>query len=92
MSENALRDQNFVTGKLAVLNTDSVQGTNLVRIQCDQTNFNAIRVNESATISFTMSPIDPRDQNYVGCATFMGSDGHVYPWVATSSGEVLIST
>lgn len=89
---NAKRDQNFIAGKMAVLNTDIVQGTNLVRIQVDENNFNAMRVDEAATISFTMVPIDPRDENYVACATFVGSDGLVYPWVATADGEVLIST
>ena len=49
-----------------------------------------MKVNPTATISFTMSPIDPRDENYVNCMTFVGSDGLVYPWVATADGEVLI--
>lgn len=89
---NAKRDQNFIPGKLAVLNTDTVQGTNFVRIGVDQNNFNAMQVNESDTINFTMVPIDPRDENYVNCATFVGSDGLVYPWVANAAGEVLIST
>jgi len=89
---NALRDQNNVPTGLAVLNTDLVQGTNLVRITLDENNFNCMQVNTTDTISFTMQPIDPRDQNYVGCMTFTGSDGLVYPWVANSAGEVLIST
>ena len=86
---NALRDENFVPSALAVLNTDSVQGTNLVRIKINADN-SGMKVNPTATISFTMSPIDPRDENYVNCMTFVGSDGLVYPWVATADGEVLI--
>lgn len=87
---NALRDQNRIAGALAVLNTDTVQGTNLVRIKINSVN-NGMKVNDTATISFTMVPIDERDENYVGCMTFTGSDGMVYPWVATSAGEVLIA-
>ena len=91
-SENAKRDENFVTTRMAVLNTDTVQGTNLVRILVDENNFNSLEVDLNATISFTMQPIDPRDQNYVTCMTFVGQDGLVYPWVATSQGKVLIET
>lgn len=87
---NAKRDENFVTTKMAVLNTDTVQGTNLVRIAVDETNFNSIKVNTVDTISFTMVPVDERDENYVTCATFKGNDGNVYPWVADSEGKVLI--
>lgn len=89
MSENAVRDQNFVPSKLAVLNTDTVQGTNLVRIKIDPVT-KGVLINQIATISFTMVPIDPQDENYVNCATFMGADGLLYPWVATADGEVLV--
>lgn len=88
---NALRDGNNVPSALAVLNTDTVQGTNLVRIQIDETN-SGIQVNDTATISFTMQPVDPRDQNYVGCLLFKGSDNLTYPAVATANGELLIDT
>jgi len=87
---NALRDQNNVTAKLAVLNTDLVQGTNLVRIKLDENNFNSVAVNTVDTISFTMVPIDEKDENYVNCWTFVGSDGLLYPCVATAAGELLI--
>ena len=86
---DAVRDQNFIAGKMAVLNTDTVQGTNLVRIKVDEAS-GAMLINESDTISFTMVPIDPKDKNYVNCATFVGTDGLVYPWVANASGEVLV--
>ena len=89
---NALRDQNNIASKLAVLNTDLVQGTNLVRIKVDENNFNSLEVDTVATISFTMQPINYRDENYNSCATVVGSDGLIYPWVATSDGKVLIST
>lgn len=90
-TENAIRDQNHVTAGLAVLNTDTVQGTNKVRIKIAEAD-NGILVDQSATISFTMVPIDARDANYVGCLTFEGTDGLVYPWVATSAGAVLVDT
>lgn len=89
MSENAIIDQNFVPGKLAVLNTDTVQGTNLVRIKIDSSN-NGMMTNITASISFTMVPIDEEDENYRDCATFQGTDGLLYPWVATADGEVLV--
>ncbi len=87
--ENAIADQNFVRSKLAVLNTDTVQGTNLVRIKINPAN-NGLKVNTTDTISFTMTPIDPRDQNYRGCWLFVGDDGLTYPAVANSDGELLI--
>ncbi len=73
----------------AVLNTDLTQGTNLVRIKINASN-NGMKVNTTDTISFTMIPIDERDNNYRECATFQGTDGLLYPWVANSDGEVLI--
>ena len=87
--ENATRDQNHVPVRMAVLNTDTVQGTNLVRIRLDEAD-GGMRVNTMDTISFTMVPIDPRDENYVKCMTFVGDDGLVYPWVADSDGKVLV--
>lgn len=89
MSE-APRDQNNVTGKLAVLNTDTVQGQNLVPIAMVDTT-GAIQVDEDATISFTMQPVSPKDQNYVNCWMFEGTDGLVYPAVATAEGKLLIA-
>ena len=90
MSTTALKDGNSVATRLAVLNTDTVQGTNLVRIAINPSN-SAIKVSDSATISFTMIPIDPRDLNYVDVWAFQGNvDGLLYPAVATSSGELLI--
>lgn len=89
MSENAIIDQNFVPSLLAVLNTDTVQGQNLVRIKIDDSN-GGMMTNVTDTISFTMEPINSRDENYRNVATFQGSDGEMYPWVANSDGEVLI--
>lgn len=87
---NALKDGSSVATHLAVLNTDTVQGTNLVRIAIDPTT-KGVKVNTTATILFTMIPIDPRDQNYVGVWAFQGrNDNLLYPAVATSSGELLI--
>ena len=90
MSEQATRDQNFVPTKLAVLNTDTVQGTNKVRIAIDSSN-GGMKINTTATISFTMVPIDAQDENYVDCWMAVSSvDGLTYPLVANSSGEVLV--
>lgn len=86
---NALLDSNNVNSALAVLNTDSVQGQTKVRITRDDTNF-GMMVDHLATISFTMVPIDPRDENYRGCLMFEGTDGKTYPWVATATGAVLV--
>lgn len=86
---NAPRDKNRVASKLAVLNTDTVQGQHLVPIAINPAN-NEIMVTTTATISFTMVPIDEKDENFVNCWLFMGSDGLTYPAVATSDGELLI--
>lgn len=87
---NALLDENTVNTGLAVLNTDTVQGTNKVRIRLNEDN-SGMKINTTDTISFTMVPIDARDENYRTCLTFTGSDGLIYPWVANSNGEVLVS-
>ena len=89
MTENAIRDQNHVTAGLAVLNTDTVQGTNKVRVKYAEAG-DGMKINTVDTISFTMVPIDPKDDNYVNCMTFEGTDGLVYPWVANADGAVLI--
>lgn len=85
---DAPRDQNNVTGKLACLNTDTVQGQHLIPIVSDSDG--VIQATEVATISFTMVSIDPKDQNYVNCWLFQGSNGLVYPAVATSEGKLLV--
>lgn len=89
-SQTASRDENHVPAKLAVLNTDTVQGTNLVQIKVDAQGL--LNVDPVATISFTMQPVDPQDQNYVNVWLFEGTDGSTYPAVATADGELLIST
>ena len=91
MLKNASRDDNNVTGKLAVLNTDSVQGTNLVKIAIDPVS-GGINVDEVSTISFPMLPVAPNDNNYVKCWLFQGTDGKTYPAVATVQGNLLITT
>ena len=83
---NALRDQNYIPAKLAVLNTD---GTTLVPLKINQSN-GGIKVNAADTVSFTMTPIDKRDQNSVPVMMFEGTDGLTYPAVANASGELLI--
>jgi hypothetical protein len=86
----APRDNNNIPSKLACLNTDTIQGTNLVPIRINQNN-GGIKIDTEATISFSLVPIDPRDQNYVGCWLFEGTDGLTYPAVATAEGKLLIS-
>lgn len=88
---DAPRDNNNVPAKLACLNTDTVQGTTLVPICINPTN-NAICVDMMSTISFTMQPVDPKDENYVNCWLFEGTDGLTYPAVATAQGRLLINT
>lgn len=84
------RDQNRRTAKLAVLNTDTVQGTNLITIKIDETS-GGIKKNTTDTISFTMVPVTPKDENYVECWLFQGTDGLLYPAVANASGELLVA-
>lgn len=72
-----------------MLNTDTVQGTHLVRLGFNPSN-GGLLIDSTATISFTMVPIDPEDQNYVGCWIFQGDDGLLYPAVGTSDGEILV--
>lgn len=86
---NAFRDQNFIPGKLAVLNTDTVQGVTKVPIKISEAN-GGLEVDMVSTISFIMQPIDAQDENYVDCWLFEGSDGLTYPAVATATGNVLI--
>lgn len=86
---NAPRDGNFVPGRLAVLNTDTVQGQHLVPIRINSGD-GGILIDSTATISFTMQPIDPRDENYVECWLFEGTNGLTYPAVATAAGALLI--
>lgn len=83
------QDQNHVFSKLAVLNTDTVQGQNFVPIAINVSN-DGLKINTTATISFTMVPVDPRDKNYRACWLFQGDDGLLYPAVATAAGELLI--
>lgn len=87
----ALKDSNSASTLLAVLNTDSVQGTNLVRLKINPSN-NGIMLDDQATISFTMKPIAPKDENYVNVWAFEGTDGKLYPAVATSAGALLVNT
>lgn len=86
---DAPRDNNNIPGRLAVLNTDTVQGTTLVPI-CIKDDTGAICVTRTATKSFTMEPVDPKDENYVNCWLFEGDDGLTYPAVATEGGRLLI--
>lgn len=86
---NALLDENDVNTALAVLNTDTIQGQHLVRIKLNESN-EGMLVTTTATISFTMKPVSPSDENYRHVMTWEGTDGLPYPWVADSTGAVLI--
>jgi hypothetical protein len=88
---NALKDSNSASSLLAVLNTDTTQGTNLVRIAVDPVT-HGILIDETATISFTMKPIDPKDANSSEVWAFEGTDHQLYPAVATSLGALLVNT
>lgn len=85
---DASRDQNNIPCRLAVLNTDTEQGQNFVNLSINSDG--TLRVNQADTISFTMQPVDPKDENYVNCWLFEGPDGLLYPAVANASGELLI--
>jgi len=85
----AIPDQNYRYSLLAVLNTDTVQGTNLVRLKMNPDN-GGLSVDEVATISFTMVPVSEKDENYKNVWLFEGTDGQLYPAVGTSDGELLI--
>lgn len=87
----ALTDSNSTKTLLAVLNTDTLQGTNLIRIAEDPVT-HGVLIDETSTISFAMKPIDPRDQNYTSVWAFQGTDGQLYPAVATSVGALLVNT
>lgn len=84
------RDDNFVIPRLAVLNTDPIQGINIVPIQINSNN--QILCTTTDTISFTMLPVDPKNDNYLNVWLFEGLDGKTYPAVANSSGELLIES
>lgn len=84
----ALRDENNVTSKLACLNTDTVQGTNLIPIKISSTG--GMEVITNGTINFTMQPVAPKDDNYVNVWLFEGTDGLTYPAVADSDGRLLV--
>jgi hypothetical protein len=86
----APRDGNGVPAKMAVLNTDTVQGATLVPIHIKLSN-GGLLTDTSATISFTMQPVDAKDPNYVNCWLFKGLDGLVYPAVATATGALLMN-
>lgn len=88
---NAPHDQNSIFGKLAVLNTDTVQGTNLVPIAINPSN-GGIKFDAASTISFTMVPIAEGDENYQKVWLFEGTDGLTYPAVATAGGAILLDT
>lgn len=82
------RDDNFVIPRLAVLNSDPIQGINLVPIQLNSSN--QILCNTTDTISFSMKPVSPRNKNYLNVWLFQGLDGKTYPAVANASGELLV--
>jgi len=73
---------------MGVLNTD---GTTLVPIKINPSN-NGMKINRTDTISFTMTPIAPSDENYNKVLLWQGTDGLTYPWVCNSDGEVLIDS
>jgi hypothetical protein len=83
------RDDNFVIPRLAVLNSDPIQGINIVPIQINASN--KILCTTRDSISFTMLPVSPRNANYLGVWLFKGLDGKTYPAVANANGELLVT-
>lgn len=86
---NAPRDENNIPSKLACLNTDSVQGTNLVPIAISSSG--SVMINDVDTVQFTMQPVAPKDENYVNVWLFAGEDGLPYPAVADELGRLLVN-
>lgn len=82
------RDDDYVIPRLAVLNSDPIQGLNIVPIQINSKN--QILCNTVDTINFTMRPVSPRNVNYLGVWLFQGLDGKTYPAVANQYGELLV--
>lgn len=83
---DAKQDNNFVKSRMGVLNTD---GVTTIPIAINESN-GGMKINTTDTISFTMTPLSPRDANYYTCLLFVGSDGLTYPVVCDASGAVLI--
>lgn len=81
----ASHDQNFIKGKLGVWCFD---GVTKIPIACDSSG--AVKIDTISTISYTPSPIDPRDQNYQSCWLFEGSDGLTYPANVNADGALLV--
>lgn len=84
----AARDQNNIPAKLAVLNTDTVQGEHLVEILIAANG--RINCTTDLSINFTPVPVDPKDPNYVNVWLFEGADGLTYPAVADSAGRLSV--
>jgi hypothetical protein len=91
MSQFHSFDSNFIPNVLACLNTDTVQGANMVQVQIDPIT-GGILTDPSSTISFTMNSVYPGDERYIGVWLFQGTDGKTYPAAATSAGALLIDT
>lgn len=83
---NAPIDQNFVKGKLGVLCTD---GVTLIPIAIDPST-GGIKVDVMSTISYTPTPIAPRDENYQAVWLFQGTDGLTYPANVNADGALLV--
>lgn len=84
---NPAHDQNRVMAKCGVLNTD---GRTIVPIKYKESTGEMLTTTTD-TISFTMTPIAPRDDNTYPTLLWEGTDGLTYPWVCNSAGRVLIS-
>jgi hypothetical protein len=83
---NAPQDPNFVSGKLALLNTDA---SIVIPIAINESN-GGMKINTTDTVQFTMTPLAPEDENYNRCMLFVGTDGLTYPFVCDSEGKVLV--
>lgn len=82
----APRDQNHRTATLGVLFTD---GVTTVPIAFNESN-NGIKVNTLESVSYTPTPIDAEDKNWVDVWLFQGSDGLTYPCNVDASGALLV--
>ena len=83
---NTVRDDNHIPVRMGVLCTD---GITTIPIAIDEST-GSMRVNTVDVISAPWPSISPRDENYVDCMMFKGTDGLTYPWAVDADGMVLI--
>lgn len=85
---NAPRDDNHVPAKLGIW---CVDGVTKIPIAINPAT-NGVMVDTTSTISYTPTPIDPRDENFVDVWLATDGSGLCYPINVNSDGAILIET